>query len=281
MSDTNNTVGNVTTITNLTNDQFVFFTPPCPTESKRLILETSWNGKDWQPIIPAGKNYSYEYYDAPEVTSVNPHFGPVKSPNNETITITGKNFVCPNADCSNLKVRFGDPDFGIYVPGTWIDEQHVKCDVPKYTKPDVLPVEVSTDGHDYTNNGVTYGFFDAYLLDVEPRLISRLGGTPLVLSGFGFVNAGEGETKVKFSSKGKGELNCGTTPCINQATYIDKNTIHTKSLPQGNLLYTNTSTSIGQNGFTVEASVYNNQFTKNNIEVFYIFDPLFKAISRN
>jgi hypothetical protein len=68
LSDTNNTVGNVTTITNLTNDQFVFFTPPCPADSKRLILETSWNSKDWQPIIPAGKNHSYEYYDAPEVT---------------------------------------------------------------------------------------------------------------------------------------------------------------------------------------------------------------------
>lgn len=116
---------------------------------------------------------------------------------------------------------------------------------------------MSLDGHDYTNNGVTYGFFDAYLLDVEPRLISRLGGTPLTLLGFGFVNAGEGETKVKFSSKGKGELNCGMSPCVNQATYIDKNTIHAKSLPQGNLLYSNSTTNIGQDGFTVEASVYN------------------------
>lgn len=89
--------------------------------------------------------------------------------------------------------------------------------MPKYTKPDVLPVEISLDGHDFTNNGVTYGFFDAYLLDVTPRLISRLGNTQLTLSGFGFVNAGENETKVKFSTKNKGELNCGSTPCVQSA----------------------------------------------------------------
>jgi hypothetical protein len=95
------------------------------------------------------------------------------------------------------------------VAGNLIDDQHISCLVPRYTKPDVLTVEVSVDGHDYTNNGITYGFFDAYLLDVEPRLVSKLGNTTLTLTGFGFVNAGEGETKVKFSTKGRGELNCG------------------------------------------------------------------------
>lgn len=147
----------------------------------------------------------------------------------------------------------------------------------------MLPVEITVDGHDYTNNGVTYGFFDAYLLDVEPRLVSRLGNTPLTLSGFGFVNAGEGETKVKFSTKGKGELNCGTTPCIHQATYIDKNTLKAVTLPQNTVFYTknNNTANIGEDGVTVEATVYNNEFTSNNIEIWYIFDPLFKNISRN
>jgi hypothetical protein len=70
------------------------------------------------------------------------------------------------------------------------------------------------------------------------------------------VNAGPGETKTKFSSKSNGELSCGTSPCINEAAFVDKNTLLTKSLPQGVLFYTN-HTNIGQNGFTVEASVYN------------------------
>lgn len=98
-----------------------------------------------------------------------------------------------------------------------MDETHIQCAVPKYTKPDILPVEISLDGNEYTNNGVTYGFFDAYLLDVRPRLISKNGGTTLTLTGFGFVNAGLGETKTKFSSKSNGELSCGASPCINEA----------------------------------------------------------------
>lgn len=68
-------------------------------------------------MLPTGKNYSYAYYDAPEVVSVSPHFGPVKSPNNETVTITGKNFICPDGDCSEVTVRFGSAEFGTYVPG--------------------------------------------------------------------------------------------------------------------------------------------------------------------
>jgi len=63
--------------------------------------------------------------------------------------------------------------------------------VPKYTKPDVLPVEVSFNNFDFTSNGFTYGFFDAYLLNVSPRLVSHLGNTTLTLDGFGFVNAGD------------------------------------------------------------------------------------------
>lgn len=150
------------------------------------------------------------------MSAVKPHFGPVKSPNNEKVIIEGKNFVCPNGDCSKVLVRFGGPkdEVSIYVPGEVIDETHISCSVPKFTKPDVLEVEVSVDGYDYTHNHQTYGFFDAYLLDVQPRLLSKNGGTPMKLSGFGFVNTGSEELKSKFSTKGLGELSCGSSPCI-------------------------------------------------------------------
>lgn len=193
-----------------TDATFVVRSPACTAETgKKQTLEVSWDGQNWQPILPAGKSHSFECYDAPEVKMITPHFGPVKSPNNESIVIQGSNFKCPDGDCSNVMVRFGHQEVNIYMPGTIIDDSHISCAVPKYTKPDVLPVEVSLDGIEYTHNGITYGFFDAYLLDVEPRLISKNGGTPLTLSGFGFVNAGPGETKSKFSIKGTGELNCG------------------------------------------------------------------------
>jgi hypothetical protein len=43
-------------------------------------------------------------------------------------------------------VRFGDPDNGIYVKGRKLSNGNVEADVPKYTKPDVLPVEVTFNG---------------------------------------------------------------------------------------------------------------------------------------
>ena len=100
------------------------------------------------------------------------------------------------------------------------------------------------------------------------------------LSGFGFVNTGTEELKSKFSTKGQGELTCATTPCINDATFESKNIMRTKSVPQGLLFYSN-HINIGQDGFTVEVAVYNKTFTQNNIQVWYIYDPLFKSISRS
>lgn len=87
------------------------------------------------------------YYNAPKVQSITPAYGPVKSPNNETVDIIGKNFNCPDGnECKDLYVRFGDPDNGILVKGEKVGEDRIRCGVPKYTKPDVLPVEVTFNG---------------------------------------------------------------------------------------------------------------------------------------
>lgn len=109
--------------------------------------------------------------------AIEPHFGPVKSPKEEKAIITGQNFECPNDDCSKLVVRFGDAEYGTVVPGRQISSTQIEVIVPKYTKPDILQVEVSMNGFDYTNDMVTYGFFDAFVLSVHPRLIVKRGGT--------------------------------------------------------------------------------------------------------
>lgn len=161
-------LGQVTQVEDMKDDSFNWHTPPGPADSRRVLFQISWNKQNWQTILPLGKSYTFEYYDAPEVSAVKPRFGPVKSPNNEKVVIEGKNFVCPNNDCSKVTVRFGGPnnEVSIYMPGEVIDETHIGCYVPKFTKPDVLEVEISLDGYDYTHNHQTYGFFDAYLLDV-------------------------------------------------------------------------------------------------------------------
>jgi hypothetical protein len=67
---------------------------------------------------------------------------------------------------------------------------------PKYTRPDVLQVEVTFNGQDYTNDKLTYGYFDPFVLDIQPRLISKRGTTQVHIKGFGFVNSPD--TKSQF-----------------------------------------------------------------------------------
>lgn len=77
----------------------------------------------------------------------------MKAKNDEYMEIEGINFKCPESNCNDLMVRFGEPNQGIYVKGTWLNETFVKCRIPKYTKPDVLRVELTLNGKDYTGDG--------------------------------------------------------------------------------------------------------------------------------
>jgi len=64
-----------------------------------------------------------------------------------------------------LQVRFSDGAIAIHVPGTLVNSNTIKCKIPKYTKPDVLTVEVALNGEDYTVDNKTYGFYDPYVID--------------------------------------------------------------------------------------------------------------------
>jgi len=155
--------------------------------------------------------------------------------------------------------------------------------VPKYTKPDVLNVELSTNGEDFTNDKVSYGFFDPFLINVSPRLIVAGGSdrSQLKLSGFGFVNTTDGAVKVKFSSRNKGELTCkGISPCTLPAKFLDKNTISSSTLPLAGLTYTDTGNPVGADPITVEVAVYDDVFTENKIQVYYFKEPEFKSLNK-
>lgn len=153
--------------------------------------------------------------------------------------------------------------------------------IPKYTKPDILEVEMSMNGRDFTNDKVTYGFYDAFVIDVSPRLISKRGGTNMHVKGFGFVDSGAAEIASKFGSKDSGDLVCsGQSPCTNSAKFVDKHTISTVSLPQSVVNYKD-GVNIGEDPMTVEVSVYNALYTSNEIEVHYIYDPEYKKLNRD
>ena len=145
--------------------------------------------------------------------------------------IEGTNFKCPDPNCTDLYVRFGEREQGqgIFMKGTWLNESFIRVKIPKYTKPDVLRVELTLNNKDYTNDGKTYGYYDPYVLNAEPRLISVEGTTKVRIKGFGFVNSSE--TKSLYSSPTNSHLLCSGKPCIKDADFIDKNTLVTTTFP--------------------------------------------------
>jgi hypothetical protein len=96
--------------------------------------------------------------------SVAPKYGQVKSPNKEYLEINGKYFQCPDPECKDLWVKFGDSKNAIYIKGERISDEKIRVAIPKYSKPDVLTVEATFNGQDYTHDNQTYGFFDPFVL---------------------------------------------------------------------------------------------------------------------
>jgi hypothetical protein len=102
----------------------------------------------------------------------------------------------------------------------------------------VLPIEISFNGVDFTNSNLTYGYFDPFVIRIQPNLVSQTKPSDLRIHGFGFINPdNSNDIKVKFTSP-QGELTCnGQSPCVVPAAYVDKNTISTQSLPMSSLAY--------------------------------------------
>ena len=115
----------------------------------------------------------------------------------------------------------------------------------------MIPVEVSINGIDYSNDNKTVGYFDPYVIDIEPRLIAVDGSTKVTLKGIGFVNSGE--TKTKFHSIET--LKCDDD-CKKPAEFVDKNHIVSNTLPQSAMMIAGTTRSIMWDEWYIEASVY-------------------------
>ncbi len=85
------------------------------------------------------------------------------------------------------------------------------------------------NGLDFTNDNKTYGYFDPYLIDAQPRLLSINGTTIVTLTGIGFVDSGTIYTKYSNNSN---EVACDGKPCTRNAKFIDANHIETSTFAQ-------------------------------------------------
>ena len=246
----------------------------------RITFQISMNQQNWIDVKGFSEHQSFVYYDSPRVISISPSFASVKSKYTQKMTITGSGFVCDLEPCSDVWVRFGSfPDY-IYKKGSIEVEGTITCEIPTFTKPDVLPVEVSINGFDYSNSNHTFGYFDPYIISVEPRLIAQDGSTEVTVKGLGFVDSGE--TKVRFEKPGY-NLDCAGG-CVKTGEFVDKNHIKGQTVAWADLhLYSTTSNDHTPSSFNItdpiyiEVSVFSDDFTENRLALYYFGDANYSS----
>jgi hypothetical protein len=150
--------------------------------------------------------------------------------------------------------------------------------VPQYTKPDVLNVEVTINGESYTNDNKTYGYFDPFVLDAYPKLLATDGSTKVQIKGIGFVDSGQ--CKAEYNNRTH-DLYCSGNYCVKSAIFIDKNTLNTTSFPQSEVNYYSSGGNVLWDPIYIDALVWGDQFTKNQVEVFYYEEPMLRAANIN
>ena len=246
-------------------------TPAAPAGT-RATLSISKNNVNFVPITGIGKTLSdnyYTYYEAPEVVSVNPNYGPVKSAKERHLTVSGRNFNCEDSSCDGLKCKFGTKPFPIFTNAEWINASNIKCVIPQLSRPEIVEVEVSLNGIDYTHNEKKYSYYDAFVLDIAPHIGKPGGGTPISVKGYGFADTGPTQLLCRFGSE-EAPLLCSGKPCVIPGKYISDTEVICDSPPKDAIKYKNTGEGIGTDWFDVEVSVHDNEFTKNHIKFRYV-----------
>ena len=114
--------------------------------------------------------------------------------------------------------------------GEFTTGNNVRCLIPAYPAPETLNVDVSFNGLDYSNDNVTFGYIDPFVLSVEPRLISAKGGTRVSLKGYGFVKMEYEKMKAAFKSEGV-MLTCTAGNCTKPYTVVDEKRITLEAFP--------------------------------------------------
>jgi len=247
-----------------------------PGQDGDYIIEMSLNGQDYFPVlIPKNATYSWTYYPGPHVKAIYPPFGPTDPNADVMVFVKGTNFKCPAVgSCEPVMCRYGVNEESIYTKGTLISSTEIHCLAPKYSRPDVLPIEISIAGDEYTSDGKEYGFYSPYVWKVTPKMVSRKGHTPITIYGYGFVNTTGTYLKTRFGFLDK-KLSCKNGPCTVMSTYIDKNHIEASTFPYDEIVYEESGLALGTDKYAVEVAVYGDHFTNNNVSIFYFNEPIY------
>ena len=142
-----------------------------------VALEVSVNGIDFVKV-PRG----FQYYQQPIVNDVSPLRGPVTG--GATIMVYGGPFRA-NFDLANFTCGIGD----FYSNAIVINDHTLQCSSPIMERPKngtSMPVRISLNGQDYTNNTHMYSLYG--MTDSAPKGGPYAGGTEIMIKGFGFYD---------------------------------------------------------------------------------------------
>jgi hypothetical protein len=160
----------------------------------------------------------------------------------------------------------------IYTKATYLSDKTLKCPVPKLSRPDTVDVEISLNGHDWTHDQVKYSYYDAFVLDIHPKIGRMEGGTEVSILGYGFADTGD-ELRVRLGSDDE-PLQCSTSPnCEFPATYVNDREIRFSTPPATTITCQYSGRCINTDPIDVEVSLYNHAYTNNHIKFQYILEP--------
>lgn len=248
--------------------------PKVPASTKAL-LQISRNG---QNFVQVSDNF-YLFYASPTIISISPNIGPVKNEVGGNITVTGKDFICATSACEDLTCQYGTDPYPLYMKGYYKDTKTVLCPIISYSRPEVITIEITMNGKDYTNNGVNYTFFDAFVLSASPRYFTEKGGTEVKVHGFGFANTGN-ELKCRLGNPDK-PLLCKGKACEFQAKFISDSELACIMPAKSDITYKNSDESLNFDDFSIEVSVKDGVFTTSNVKIRYLQEATFLKIQPN
>jgi len=250
------------------NNEVKFLTPSVSDNGTEADVYISYNGQNFEKIV----NNTFTFYVLPNITSLDPKYGPLKNTNHEKIKLSLDNYFC-SENCDLLICRYISKNNIFYEKGLYLGPNTVNCTIPRVNSPETFNLELSfNNGDDYTNNGFTYSFYDPYIISVIPHMVSTKGNTLVKIKGLGFANSGD-NLKVKFGCEGK-QLDCNFKECVKKGIYKSDQALEIRTFPQEEVSYQSSGRSVKFDKFAVEVSVYNDDFTNNNITIFYFEEPI-------
>ena len=234
-------------------------------------IELSYNNENFCVY-----NQTYTFFIMPNITSINPRYGPLKSTERKEITVNLDNYYC-NGDCENIQCKYSSSNNIFIEKGRYVGPNTISCGIPQVNTPESYNVEASfNNGDDFTNNGHNYTFYDPYVIKVEPQMVSSKGNTTVNIYGYGFADSGK-NLKVLYGSEDDetgDKLTCDYKDCVTQGEYVDSHLVKARTRPRKEITVDKTGEVLGYQRFPVEVSVYNDDFTNNNVTIFYYDEPI-------